>query len=1168
MAETILVNGVGEILKVLISVATQEIDLAWGVKEDLEKLRDTLTYIQALVQDAEKQQVEKKDVRELLRRLKEVAYEAEDVLDEFYFHKVRLQVSTNKVCPFSSSFINVGFRLRMAHKIKDINKKFDEIKRDLDFFKIIKESVTANLQNNKTPETFAFVADSEDVIGREDDKLKIRNKLISSSDTQEILSVLTIVGMGGLGKTTLAKLVYNDDEVTKYFDSKYWVHVSTDFELKKILIQITEAITRDTCQISSLDVIQQNLREKLNENRFLLVLDDVWNCDAQKWDMLKTSLSIGSRGSKIIATTRSDEVASIMGGSLQTYHLQCLIDDECLTILKNKAFGNGGIQVTPEMEAIGMEIAKKCEGLPLAAKALGGIMRKKIGEKEWESIKDSEIWACHKDEILPALKLSYDHMPSYLKQCFLYCSIFPKGEYIFKDRLIKQWMALGFLHSSSSSSPSSIGDERVLPKEKKGAKKRAIEEEDIGNDYFNELLWHSFFQDIEKDDFGDIIKFKMHGLVFDLAQFLSKSECVIGGAEELKNNSSVFHLRLSLDRDIKMIQKDLRKARNLRSLHLLCTIKNPPSIDALHILFKRVKRLRVLEISNCGIKELPSSIKILKHLRYLNLMGNPIEALPESITCLYNLLTLNLYDCPLKDLPREMRTLVNLRQLLVNKKGGSWSQMPLELWRLSELNELESFIVGQNEGQSINEIQYLELRNFLSIYNLENVRNRKEAEEAELMKKKNLVGLGLSWGSCDLGDDKDDVLQALQPHSNLKKLSIRNYGGVKFPGWIMSTTNLVKLYLHNCEGWERVPPFGQLPFLKVLSVKGMKKMKSLGTEFYHGDSSSSGSSQTAITVTAFPSLEEFSLGKMPSLEEWVEPQASLLSFPRLERISIEDCPELKILPSQFPLLKLLKIKKSNGILPRLVVQVPSLTKLFIDDVSELKFLPQGLLHDKIQEIDIRKCPNFEAVIEPVEKSVQKLPSSLALLNISDCPSLMSLPDLQGLHSIRKFYFVRNEKFTGLPEIQHFRTLEFLSIGGFSEELESFPNLEHLKQLASLRTLVLIGWSKLTSLPDQLQSLTQLEYLGIHDFHEIESLPEWLWNLSSLRTLRLKQCKKLKYLRNERGLRCITALYVEGCPFLVEGCTKGRRKEWSKNEHIQFVQIDGQVINPLSLSSSG
>ncbi|KAJ4972257.1 hypothetical protein NE237_005356 [Protea cynaroides] len=611
MAELVIVHGVGVILMKVISMATPDIGFLWNVKDELKKLVHTLTAIQALLQDAEKQQEENMIVRHFLERLRDVAYATEDILDEYGYQTTRLNVMGNKVSKLFLHSISPAFKLKKALKIKNINSELDEIKRNMDALNFVRTSIPTTLQNRKTIETFSFVDESE-ISGRDEDKSKIVSRLIESENQDILLSVLPIVGMGGIGKTTLAKLVHHDEYVTKYFDERAWVHVSRDFDIKKVLTDIIESLTKRTCQLSSTDAIQKMLRDELKEKRFLIVLDDIWNVNIEQWDTLMTSLKIGARGSKIIATTRSSEVASMIG-TLDMHLLERLSEEESWSILKKKAFGNGGAEETPSMVAIGKEIVKKCAGVPLAAKTLGGLMRIKKDQQEWLSIKDSEIWDLRMDEdgILPALKLSYDHMPSPLRQCFLYCSIFSKGGYILKSDLIQQWIALGFLEPS-------VGDKPLA---------------DVGNDHCNYLLCNSLFQEPEKDDFGGIIKFKMHDLVFDMAHSLSRIANINVEYQELKNKSNGFYLIIYTDGDIKWFQECLFKFRKLRSLHLGCTkIGNSICSNVLDFLFKKLKHLRVLDLSHCGIKELPSSIKKLKHLRYLDLRENPIEELPASIT--------------------------------------------------------------------------------------------------------------------------------------------------------------------------------------------------------------------------------------------------------------------------------------------------------------------------------------------------------------------------------------------------------------------------------------------------------------------------------------------------------------------------------------------------------
>ncbi|XXG89731.1 hypothetical protein AAC387_Pa12g1663 [Persea americana] len=231
-----------------------------------------------------------------------------------------------------------------------------------------------------------------------------------------------------------------------------------------------------------MDLLQRWLQEKLGCKKFLLVLDDMWKENCQEWDRLKHYLR-GARGSKIIVTTRSKKVALIMG-TLPPHELAGLSEEDCWFLFKKRAFTPGEEDKHPNLIVHGKEIVKKCGGLPLAAKSLGSLMFFKREETEWIFLKDSGVWNLHDQEndILPVLRLSYYHLPPHLKQCFAYCSLFPKDYEFQKENLIQLWMAEGLIQPS----------------------KDCRQMEDIGKEYFNNLLWRSFFQDAKRDQYGNI----------------------------------------------------------------------------------------------------------------------------------------------------------------------------------------------------------------------------------------------------------------------------------------------------------------------------------------------------------------------------------------------------------------------------------------------------------------------------------------------------------------------------------------------------------------------------------------------------------------------------------------------------------------------------------------
>nr|XP_023894874.1 putative disease resistance protein RGA4 [Quercus suber] len=424
---------------------------------------------------------------------------------------------------------------------------------------------------------------------------------------------------------------------------------------------------------------------------------------------------------------------------------------------------------------IGKEFLKMCVGVPLAIRTIGGLLYFKKSKIEWRSFINNELSKIpqNEDDILPTLRLSYDHLAPHLKQCFAYCSLFPKDCEINKSSLINMWMAQGFI---------TLYDEKQCS-------------EDVGHEYFMDLLWRSFFQEAKEDEFGNISEFKIHDLMYDIAIQVTGSESTTGYSKEKDIDEKTRHvsfgdmLHSSLE-----IPISLSKARRIRTFLLPCqpesfTINsNHSTCSAIVASFKFI---HLLDLHGMKIKTIPSFIENLKHLTYLDLSWNgDIEMLSNSIVKLYNLQTLKLSHCiKLKELPRNINKLVNLRFLEID---SCWdlTHMPNGLGQLTHLQTLSRFVMSRGRIDSVprsngglKELGRLnELRGNLSIENLKHVKDAAlEYKDANLKEKHRLDRLDLNWVKEDIdemGVSYDDrSLEALQPHINLKVLRLEWYGG-------------------------------------------------------------------------------------------------------------------------------------------------------------------------------------------------------------------------------------------------------------------------------------------------------------------------------------------------------------------------------------------------------
>ncbi|KAH6771453.1 hypothetical protein C2S52_016256 [Perilla frutescens var. hirtella] len=533
MADAIVSVVAEQLVSIITAQIQNKIHLVRGVDKELLDLSDKMKNIRNVLDDADRKQFKEKTVKDWLWKLEQTSYEMEDVLDEWNYailqHNIESQSqsaasSNRKVCSFIPCscfcFKKLVVRHDIAKKIQNLKSRLDEILREKDVYNF----VISHPQNDPSPASWRVqstsLIDLAEVQGRNHDRDILVSKLSANGGGHERLGyrVLSIVGAGGLGKTTLAQLLYNDSHVKECFDLRIWMCVSDPFDVATIAKEIIERIEKGSSP------------------------------DTNQLDAL---------------------LQALLGRSEMEFE---------------------------KFEEVGKDIAKKCNGLPLAAKTLGSLLRFKNRVEEWESVLKSEMWGLEqvKMELFPHLLLSYHELSPMLKCCFSYCAFFRKDERIEVERLIRLWMASGYLGSNIGSAR----DEMELK----------------GREYFEDLAMRSLFQDFERDDETDlIVSCKMHDIVHDFAQFLRKND-----REEA---SGVTNTSCQVcDPFIVSRVKEYR-----------CLFWGEETLPN-HCEYC-LKSLRVLELK-WGVNGNLSGIKTLIHLRWLKLSYKRLlkeEELPESM---------------------------------------------------------------------------------------------------------------------------------------------------------------------------------------------------------------------------------------------------------------------------------------------------------------------------------------------------------------------------------------------------------------------------------------------------------------------------------------------------------------------------------------------------------
>ncbi|XP_020099291.1 disease resistance protein RGA2-like isoform X2 [Ananas comosus] len=1182
-----------------------------GMRDELERLQLALPQIQTVltaVEEAASIAEQNTALDTWLSQLRDAVENAEDVLDELDYYELKKTIKDrddevrgilSKCKKKFDRVVNRKFSYDTPKRLREAVKGLDMVVAGMGPLVQLVAGLYGpsvkhqKLEENKNARETSFLLTESEVLGRDEERDQIVEWLIKPGDADVNVSTFTIVGMGGLGKTTLAQLICHDERVREYFKPIMWVCVSQDFDVTAITRKILQCVDSEkNFGDKSLQALHVDLTQELKSKRFFLILDDVWTDDNMtEWETLVAPLKFGQRGSKILLTTRmgsiADMAAKVTKCKRESLNLNELKESDCISLFNKHAFLDVNLGDYRNLQLIGEQIVKKLGGSPLAIKIMGGILNYSMNYEYWKNILEEDIMKLQqgKNGIKTVLRLSYDHLPTNLQLCFRYCSLFPQ-DYTFKrKKLVNMWIGSGLI-------PQSIcGKQRP---------------EDIGNEYLNLLTRKSFFTCKTRENMLGSTKkitkeYFMHDLLHDLAQSVSLGECkrIGGDVAGITIPRTVRHLSVEMINLLSI--REISNLKKVRTLVISAKEDNEHNADhALEFLevIKGFKKLRLLILDvNFDPYKLPDALSSLIHLRYLSLsLGKVVN---ESIE----------YD--------DLTNLVKLRSLdvpyYVIENIPYISKLPF-------IHKLQHFIVREESGYKIGELKNLRDLRHLCIGGLENVRSSEEAIEANLNEKKYLKSLSLQWSADHFNSAEADeqLLDNLCPHINLKKMIIQQYQGAKSPSWMtnLSLINLTFIALMNCKGWEHLPPLGQFTSLQHLLLQGLDTIKQIDCSFIRSNS-----------ACAFPSLKMLHLWDMPNLEEWIGADDGCM-FSQLHSMVIANCPNLRKIPTLPYSLRQLTISDVGlTALPTINQDYADnnqehsqgLQTLIIERCEKLKYVPTEFFQkfDTLKELRIQKCPKLtnrgisdiqmpsmldKLIIGscgdlevPLLQSLSNL-TSLSGLELVDCTSITSLPPAQvcGRWTALSHLIIKNCKelssFGGIQAVP----LRYLQIEGCDRLIEValllqplFPNdvcqnknavmdcflkngslsidhlalllVEPLRSLSSINNLTISDASQLTSLPEEwlLQNHAALDAIYIWNAISLQSLPQSVTKLCSLQRLYVQKANLIQSLPDlPTSLR---TLWITGChPVLKERCQENIGLDWPKIAHIPGVTIEQAV----------
>ncbi|KAL4572859.1 hypothetical protein LXL04_019647 [Taraxacum kok-saghyz] len=795
-------------------------NLISSVKDQVDSLCNGLRLLAAFVKETTESRSKHAVVKELVRRIRIEVYKAEDIVD----------------IPSRLHFTEYPMKLRSVGKeIEDIRRRVKEINDN----KLFANEVFRNTESfTRSPPC----VEEDNVVGFDKETEKVVGWL--TAETEE-LEVISVVGMGGLGKTTLAKKVFKSSSIQYEFFIRSWVYVSQVYSRREVFLKILYDVTRENRDTSqwSVETIADELHSQLKDGRYLIVLDDVWTKKA--WDDLKLVFPNTNNGSRILLTSRNKDVALHANTNLPPYQLRFLTDDESWELLEKKVFPKGS-RCSSELEDLGKQIAKKCYGLPLALVVIAGILRKKDKTRGWwEKVKEkvSTYVAMEPEQCMDVLALSYNHLPYDLKACFLYFGVFPEDFEIPVWKLIHIWVAEGFIQRIGDASP-----------------------EDMAEENLHDLVDRNLVLVEKRRADGGIKTCRIHDMLHDLCVKQAEEENFFKEIKGLEPSSFI-----SVDKNVfrrlcvhsRVIDYISSKPDSSHVRSFLCYAKEekPLPNDLITYFPAGFKLLRVLDVRPINFPRFPN-IQLV-HLRYVAILGT-FKVVPAAISNLWNLQTL----------------VVETTFRNINIQADIWKLLQLRHVYTSAASDLPT----PSSKSRKNVTDPLVNENLITLSKV----SPNSCTDVILARTPNLRKLGVR-GKLDTlleekkGSCKFNNIARLTQLENLKLLNDtyptppldgKLHG---LPEWYKFPPKLKKLTISDTMlDWEHMSIIGKLEGLEVLK---------LGDNAFVGEC-------WEMHEKSFTQLRVLQIGKT-NLVHW---EAASDQFPQLERLSLKHCEQLAAMP--------------------------------------------------------------------------------------------------------------------------------------------------------------------------------------------------------------------------------------------------------------------------------